>query len=162
MEHQLLDALCECMTYFLCAEGTYIIHDHEGDPVKVMLFIVHRKLESSTKDGGRMGFFNSIILNPDDFCGEELVTWALLPSLGDSYPSSTRTMKTITELEAFSLQADDLNEVCGQHIQDDAFQAPEAHILVLLAPEENMGSLSHPVSMEAVPKSTEDGRKRHE
>lgn len=49
------------------------------------VFVVHGKLESSTKDGGRMGFFNSIILNPDDFCGEGLVTWALLPSLGDSY-----------------------------------------------------------------------------
>lgn len=111
MDHQLLDALCERMTYFLCAEDTYIIH--EGDPVKVMLFIVRGKLESSTTDGGRMGFFNSIILNPDDFCGEELVTWALLPSSGDSYPSSTRTIKTITELEAFSLQADDLKFVAN-------------------------------------------------
>ncbi|WVZ94332.1 hypothetical protein U9M48_040236 [Paspalum notatum var. saurae] len=111
MDSQLLDALCEHMTYFLRAEGTYIIH--EGDPVKVMLFIVRGKLESSTTDGGRMHFFNSIILNPGDFCGEELLTWALLPSSADSYPSSTRTIKTITEFEAFSLQADDLKFVAS-------------------------------------------------
>lgn len=59
MDHQLLDAICERMTYFLRTEGTYITR--EGDPVKVMLFIIRGKLESSTTDGGRTGFFNSII-----------------------------------------------------------------------------------------------------
>uniref|UniRef100_A0A0E0EJK5 Cyclic nucleotide-binding domain-containing protein n=1 Tax=Oryza meridionalis TaxID=40149 RepID=A0A0E0EJK5_9ORYZ len=111
MDHQLLDAICERMTYFLRTEGTYITR--EGDPVKVMLFIIRGKLESSTTDGGRTGFFNSIILKPGDFCGEELLTWALLPSSRDSYPSSTRTVKTITELEAFSLQADDIKCVAS-------------------------------------------------
>uniref|UniRef100_A0A0D3GY15 Cyclic nucleotide-binding domain-containing protein n=1 Tax=Oryza barthii TaxID=65489 RepID=A0A0D3GY15_9ORYZ len=110
MDHQLLDAICERMTYFLRTEGTYITR--EGDPVKVMLFIIRGKLESSTTDGGRTGF-NSIILKPGDFCGEELLTWALLPSSRDSYPSSTRTVKTITELEAFSLQADDIKCVAS-------------------------------------------------
>ncbi|BAT04571.1 protein CNGC15b [Oryza sativa Japonica Group] len=111
MDHQLLDAICERMTYFLRTEGTYITR--EGDPVKVMLFIIRGKLESSTTDGGRTGFFNSIILKPGDFCGEELLTWALLPSSRDSYPSSTRTVKTIAELEAFSLQADDIKCVAS-------------------------------------------------
>lgn len=111
MDHQLLDAICERMTYFLRTEGTYITR--EGDPVKVMLFIIRGKLESSTTDCGRTGFFNSIILKPGDFCGEELLTWALLPSSRDSYPSSTRTVKTFTELEAFSLQADDIKCVAS-------------------------------------------------
>lgn len=111
MDHQLLDAICERMTYFLRTEGTYITR--EGDPVKVMLFIIRGKLESSTTDCGRTGFFNSIILKPGDFCGEELLTWALLPSSRDSYPSSTRTVKTITELEAFSLQANDIKCVAS-------------------------------------------------
>ncbi|CAO2163829.1 unnamed protein product [Urochloa humidicola] len=109
MDQQLLDSICERMTYFLGTEGTYIIR--EGDPVKVMTFIFRGKLESCTTDGGRTGFFNSIILQPGDFCGDELLTWALLPSSGDSYPSSTRTVRTITEFEAFSLQADDLKFV---------------------------------------------------
>ena len=94
MDHQLLDAICEHMNYLLCTEGTYIIC--EGEPVKVMTFIFRGKLESCTTDGGRTDFFNSIILKPGDFCGEELLTWALLPSSGDSYPLSTRTVRTIT------------------------------------------------------------------
>jgi len=111
MDHQLLDAICEHMNYLLCTEGTYIIR--EGEPVKVMTFIFRGKLESCTTDGGRTDFFNSIILKPGDFCGEELLTWALLPSSGDSYPLSTRTVRTITEFEAFSLQADDLKFVAS-------------------------------------------------
>ncbi|XP_062195712.1 probable cyclic nucleotide-gated ion channel 14 [Phragmites australis] len=111
MDQQLLNAICERMTYFLRTEGTYIIR--EGDPVKVMLFIIRGKLESSTTDGGRTGFFNSIILKPGDFCGEELLTWALLPRSSESYPSSTRTVRTIAEFEAFSLQADDIKFVAS-------------------------------------------------
>jgi cyclic nucleotide gated channel, plant len=111
MDQQLLDAICERMTYFLRTEGTYIIR--EGDPVKVMLFIVRGNLESSTTDGGKIDFFNSVILKPGDFCGEELLTWALLPSSSNSYPSSTRTIRTISEFEAFSLQAIDLKFVAG-------------------------------------------------
>lgn len=79
----------------------------------MMTFIFRGKLESCTTDGGRTDFFNSIILKPGDFCGEELLTWALLPSSGDSYPSSTRTVRTITEFEAFSLQADELKFVAS-------------------------------------------------
>ncbi|PVH36516.1 hypothetical protein PAHAL_6G090700 [Panicum hallii] len=90
MDHQLLDAICERMNYLLCSEGTYIIR--KGEPVKVMTFVFRGKLESCTTDGGRTDFFNSIILKPGDFCGEELLTWALLPSSGDCYPLSTRTM----------------------------------------------------------------------
>ncbi|TVU42158.1 hypothetical protein EJB05_08550, partial [Eragrostis curvula] len=111
MDHKLLDAICDRMTYLLGTEGTYIIR--EGDPVKAMLFIIRGKLESSTTDGGRVDFFNSVILKPGDFCGEELLTWALLPSSSNSYPSSTRTIRTISEFEAFSLQADDLKFVAS-------------------------------------------------
>ncbi|KAF8654947.1 hypothetical protein HU200_061379 [Digitaria exilis] len=113
MDHQLLDAICERMNYFLCTEGTYIIR--EGDPLKVMTFIFRGQLESCTTDGGRVDFFNSIILKPGDFCGEELLTWALLPSSVDRYPLSTRTVRTITEFEGFSLQADDLKFVASTY-----------------------------------------------
>jgi cyclic nucleotide gated channel len=46
-----------------------------------MRFIFREKLESCTTDGGRTDFFNSIILKPGDFCGKEILTWALLPAL---------------------------------------------------------------------------------
>ena len=112
MDDQLLDAICERLVSSLSTEGTCIFQ--EGDPVDEMLFIIRGTLESSTTDGGRYGFFNSIILRPGDFCGEELLTWALSPNLAVTLPSSTRTVKALTEVEAFALQAEDLKFVASQ------------------------------------------------
>ncbi|KAG8070428.1 hypothetical protein GUJ93_ZPchr0006g42261 [Zizania palustris] len=39
-----------------------------------------------------------------DFCGEELLTWALDPTSASNLPSSTRTVKTLSEVEAFALR----------------------------------------------------------
>lgn len=112
MDDQLLDAICECLVSSLSTEGTYIFR--EGDPVDEMVFIIRGQLESSTTNGGRSGFFNSITLRPGDFCGEELLTWALMPNPSSNLPSSTRTVKALTEVEAFALQAEDLKSVAGQ------------------------------------------------
>ncbi|KAI3524726.1 hypothetical protein L1887_03389 [Cichorium endivia] len=78
-----------------------------------MLFIIRGQLESSTIDGERSRFFNSITLQPGDFCGEELLTWALLPN-PTSYLSSTRSVRTLTEVEGFALRAEDLKFVANQ------------------------------------------------
>lgn len=110
MDHQLLDAICERLKSSLNTQGTFIVR--EGDPVTEMLFIIRGKLESSTTNGGRSGFFNSITLGPGDFCGEELLAWALLPK--STLPSSTRTVKAVVEVEAFTLQAEDLKFVANQ------------------------------------------------
>ncbi|KAA0038748.1 putative cyclic nucleotide-gated ion channel 14 isoform X1 [Cucumis melo var. makuwa] len=112
MDDQLLDAICERLASSLCTQRTYIVR--EGDPVTEMLFIIRGMLESSTTDGGRLGFFNSITLRPGDFCGEELLAWALLPKSSISLPSSTRTVRAITEVEAFALRAEDLKFVANQ------------------------------------------------
>ncbi|XXG58366.1 hypothetical protein AAC387_Pa04g0690 [Persea americana] len=112
MDDRLLDAICERLVSSLSTEGTYIIR--EGDPLTEMLFIIRGKLESSTTDGGRTGFFNSTTLGPGDFCGEELLTWALLPKSTLNLPSSTRTLRAIIEVEAFALQAADLKFVANQ------------------------------------------------
>ncbi|KGN60179.1 probable cyclic nucleotide-gated ion channel 14 isoform X1 [Cucumis sativus] len=112
MDGQLLDAICERLASSLCTQRTYIVR--EGDPVTEMLFIIRGMLESSTTDGGRLGFFNSITLRPGDFCGEELLAWALLPKSSISLPSSTRTVRAITEVEAFALRAEDLKFVANQ------------------------------------------------
>ncbi|KAK3037888.1 hypothetical protein RJ639_032118 [Escallonia herrerae] len=69
MDDQLLDAICERLVSSLSTEGTYIVR--EGDPVSEMLFVIRGRLESSTTNGGRTGFFNSIIMRPGHFCGEE-------------------------------------------------------------------------------------------
>ncbi|KAH9304068.1 hypothetical protein KI387_008472, partial [Taxus chinensis] len=112
MDDQLIDAICERLTPSLSTEGTYIVR--EGDPVNEMLFIIRGYLDSATTNGGRTGFFNSITLGPGDFCGEELLTWALLPKSSLNLPSSTRTVKALVEVEAFALQAEDLKFVANQ------------------------------------------------
>ncbi|KAE8723956.1 putative methyltransferase PMT14 [Hibiscus syriacus] len=81
-----------------CPPDMFLVR--EGDPVREMLFIIRGEVESSTTNGGRIGFYNSITLGPGDFCGEELLTWALIPN-SDSFlnlPLSTRTVKSITEI----------------------------------------------------------------
>ncbi|XP_059636171.1 cyclic nucleotide-gated ion channel 17-like isoform X2 [Cornus florida] len=112
MDDQLLDAICERLVSSLSTEGTYIVR--EGDPVTEMLFIIRGRLESSTTNGGRTGFFNSITLRPGDFCGEELLAWALLPRSTVNLPSSTRTVRALVEVEAFALRAEDLKFVANQ------------------------------------------------
>ncbi|KAL6876340.1 hypothetical protein ACP4OV_012912 [Aristida adscensionis] len=112
MDDQLLDALCDRLKPVLYTEGSCVIR--EGDPVNEMLFIMRGNLMSMTTNGGRTGFFNSNILNGGDFCGEELLTWALDPTSASSLPSSTRTVKTISEVEAFALRAEDLKFVATQ------------------------------------------------
>ena len=109
MDERLLDAICERLKPCLFTENTYIVR--EGDPVDEMLFIIRGRLESVTTDGGRSGFFNRGFLKEADFCGEELLTWALDPKSGSNLPSSTRTVKALMEVEAFALTADELKFV---------------------------------------------------
>ncbi|KAK4750540.1 hypothetical protein SAY87_004022 [Trapa incisa] len=112
MDGLLLDAICGRLVSSLSTQGTYVMQ--EGDPVNEMLFIIRGRLESSTTDGGRLGFFNSITLRPGDFCGEELLTWALMPNPSLNLPLSTRTVRALSEVEAFALGAEDLKYVANQ------------------------------------------------
>ncbi|KAL6637509.1 hypothetical protein ACP70R_025081 [Stipagrostis hirtigluma subsp. patula] len=112
MDERLLDAICERLKPSLCTERTYIIR--EGDPVDQMVFIIRGSLESVTTDGGRTGFYNRTLLEEGDFCGEELLTWALDPKAGVCLPSSTRTVRALSEVEAFALRADELKFVASQ------------------------------------------------
>ncbi|KAM7254058.1 hypothetical protein ACFE04_031740 [Oxalis oulophora] len=112
MDERLLDAICERLKPSLYTENTYIVR--EGDPVNEMIFIIRGRLESVTTDGGRSGFFNRGLLKEADFCGEELLTWALDPKSAANLPSSTRTVRALTEVEAFALEAEELKFVASQ------------------------------------------------
>ncbi|XP_065848759.1 probable cyclic nucleotide-gated ion channel 5 isoform X2 [Euphorbia lathyris] len=112
MDERLLDAICERLKPCLFTDNTYIVR--EGDPVDEMLFIIRGRLESVTTDGGRSGFFNRSFLKEGDFCGEELLTWALDPKSGANLPSSTRTVRALKEVEAFALIAEELKFVASQ------------------------------------------------
>ncbi|THG22045.1 hypothetical protein TEA_020817 [Camellia sinensis var. sinensis] len=95
----------------LYTEGTFLVR--EGDPVREMLFIIRGHLDSYTTNGGQRGFFNSSRIGPGNFCGEELLTWAL-DGPRSVLPSSTRTVKAISETEAFALTSEDLKFVALQ------------------------------------------------
>ncbi|PON98025.1 Voltage dependent potassium channel [Trema orientale] len=112
MDDRLLDALCDRLKPALYTEESYIVR--EGDPVDEMLFIMRGVLASVTTNGGRTGFFNSVYLKAGDFCGEELLTWALDPNSSSNAPTSTRIVRALTEVEAFALMADDLKFVASQ------------------------------------------------
>lgn len=112
MDEQLLDALCDRLKPALFTENSFIIR--EGDPVSEMLFLMRGTLLTMTTNGGRTGFFNSASLKAGDFCGEELLTWALDPHSSTTLPSSTRTVKAVIDVEAFALTADDLKFVAAQ------------------------------------------------
>ncbi|OIT04668.1 PREDICTED: cyclic nucleotide-gated ion channel 1 [Nicotiana attenuata] len=112
MDEQLLDALCDRLRPVLYTENSFIVR--EGDPVDEMLFIMRGKLLTVTTNGGRTGFFNADYLKAGDFCGEELLTWALDPHLSNNLPISTRTVQALSEVEAFALVADDLKFVASQ------------------------------------------------
>ncbi|KAL9304111.1 hypothetical protein ACSQ67_021374 [Phaseolus vulgaris] len=106
MDNQLLDALCDKLKPVLYTEKSHIVR--EGDPVDEMLFIMRGTLATATTNGGRTGFFNSSEIKAGDFCGEELLTWALDPNYSSNLPISTRTVETISEVEAFALMPEDL------------------------------------------------------
>ncbi|KAI5078325.1 hypothetical protein GOP47_0005996 [Adiantum capillus-veneris] len=112
MDKRLLDAVCDRLKPILCTKDTLIMA--EGDPVNEMLFIIRGILDSATTNGGRTGFFNQIKLGPGQFCGEELLTWVLDPKPSSNLPTSTRTIRAESEVEAFALTAEDLKFVAKQ------------------------------------------------
>lgn len=112
MDDSLLDAMCERLKPALCTEGTVILR--EGDPVNEMFFVIRGQLESMTHNGAQSGLFNYVVLGVGDFCGDELLTWALDPKPQNHLPVSTHTVKALKEVEAFSLSADDLKFVASQ------------------------------------------------
>ncbi|KAL7003584.1 Cyclic nucleotide-gated ion channel 1 [Sarracenia purpurea var. burkii] len=112
MDEQLLDAMCDRLKPVLYTTDSFIVR--EGDPVDEMLFIMRGKLLTVTTNGGRTGFLNSDYLKAGDFCGEELLTWALDPHSSSNLPISTRTVQALSEVEAFALMADDLKFVASQ------------------------------------------------
>ncbi|KAF8692898.1 hypothetical protein HU200_039256 [Digitaria exilis] len=114
MDERMLEAICERLRPALYTRGTRLVR--ELDPVDSMLFIIRGYLDSYTTQGGRPGFFNSCRIGAGEFCGEELLTWALdpRPAAASRLPLSTRTVRAVSEVEAFALVADDLRFVASR------------------------------------------------
>lgn len=136
MDEQLLDAMCARLKPVLYTQSCIV---WEGDPVDEMLFIMRGKLLTMTTNGGRTGFFNSDFLMAGDFCGEELLTWALDPHSSTNLPISTRTAQSLIEVEAFAFESNDLKFVASQY--QTSQQAGTSDFQILLTAVENLGSL---------------------
>ncbi|WOK96133.1 hypothetical protein Cni_G04840 [Canna indica] len=113
MDYPILDAVCEKLRQKVYIRGSDIFY--YGGPVEKMVFVVRGKLESIEADG------NVAPLCEGDVCGEELLTWYLEHSsikreggkirFPGSRLFSTRTVRCLTNVEAFALRAADLEEV---------------------------------------------------
>lgn len=101
---QILSEMCDRLKQVLYTAESYI--QQEGDPVSEMFFITQGQLLSmKTTNRKRTGVY----LTAGDFLGEELFMWALeTQSSSDNLPISTRTVRTLTEVEGLALMADDL------------------------------------------------------
>ncbi|KAL0284926.1 UNVERIFIED_CONTAM: putative cyclic nucleotide-gated ion channel 10 [Sesamum angustifolium] len=115
MDEQLLDAICSCLKPILYTDKSFIYR--EGDPVDEMLFIMKGNILTTTTNGGGTSLFNSVYLTAGDFCGEDLLIWALDPNSSSSLPISTRTVQAVKDIEAFCLMPDDLKRVMCQFIR---------------------------------------------
>ena len=110
-DDSLLDAMCDRLKRVLYTAGNYIVR--EGDLIEEILFIVRGRLESVSTNGGRSGFFIRNYHKDGDFFEEELLPWSLEAS--SSHLISTRTVKALTDVEAFSLTAHDLKSLLSYH-----------------------------------------------
>ncbi|VAI61290.1 unnamed protein product [Triticum turgidum subsp. durum] len=116
MDWPILDAICDKLRQNLYISGSDILY--QGGPVDKMIFIVRGKLESISADGSRAP------LQDGDVCGEELLTWYLEHSSTNKDGGRSRfhgmrlvairTVRCLTNVEAFVLRASDLEQVTGQ------------------------------------------------
>ncbi|KAF8014594.1 hypothetical protein BT93_H0420 [Corymbia citriodora subsp. variegata] len=112
MEDHITDAICEKLRQKTYIKGSKILHP--GSLVEKMIFIVRGKIESRGEDGVTS-------LCEGDFCGEELLAWCLECSSVNKDGRkirppgnrllSNRTVTCMTNVEAFALRAEDLEEV---------------------------------------------------
>ncbi|TXG71369.1 hypothetical protein EZV62_006304 [Acer yangbiense] len=117
---QLLEELCDCVKPVSYAQNTEIVQ--KGSSIDQMLFLVQGKLQTSltSVDTGSTAnpprFKISIErLEEGGFCGKELVDWFQVDLYPSNLPISTRTIQTITKVDAFALMSYDLQNVFIKH-----------------------------------------------
>ncbi|KAJ6868353.1 hypothetical protein NC651_033427 [Populus alba x Populus x berolinensis] len=113
MDEHVLDAVCEKLKQKIYIKGSEVFC--VGGLVEKMVFIVRGKLESIGHDGTVVAF------SEGNVCGEELLTWFLEHSsvskdgrkikISGQRLISSRTVRCLTNVEAFSLSAADLEQV---------------------------------------------------
>ncbi|GAY45529.1 hypothetical protein CUMW_090170 [Citrus unshiu] len=113
-----LEELCDCLKPVFFIERTRIIR--VGDPIDEMLFVLNGKLWTDSYDFMNVTTTASMLihrrsrenlLEDGDFCGQELIAWSQNESSSPHLPISTRTIQALTNVEAFTLMADDLKRL---------------------------------------------------
>ncbi|KAJ0264322.1 cyclic nucleotide-gated ion channel 20 [Hirschfeldia incana] len=113
MDESILDAIRERLKQRTYISSSMVLH--RGGLVEKMVFIVRGEMESIGEDG------SVLPLSEGDVCGEELLTWCLerssvnpdgtrikMPTKG---LVSNRSVRCVTNVEAFSLSVADLEDV---------------------------------------------------
>ncbi|XP_015966822.1 probable cyclic nucleotide-gated ion channel 20, chloroplastic isoform X2 [Arachis duranensis] len=126
MDEPILDAICERLRQKTYIKGSIVLYS--GGLVEKIVFIVRGKLESIGEDG-------NVSLSEGDACGEELLTWCLEHTSANrdgkkvKIPRqrlvSNRTVTCLTNVEAFSLTAADLEEVTSLYAR--FLRSPRVH-----------------------------------
>ncbi|CAI5486839.1 unnamed protein product [Closterium sp. Naga37s-1] len=100
-----LDAICERLKPLILIHGTEIVR--QGEPVCMMLFLIRGTIRSTHTMSH--GSSSSCLIRDGYFCGEELLSWGLGHSPDtNQLPSATATLTTVTAVEGFVLEAEDL------------------------------------------------------
>lgn len=113
LDEPIIDAICERLRQKTYIAGSKVLY--RGGLVDKMVFIIRGKMESIGEDG------NVASLSEGDACGEELLTWCLEHSsinrdgkkvrIPGHRLLSNRLVRCLTNVEAFTLRASDLEEV---------------------------------------------------
>lgn len=85
----------------------------EGEPVTKMYFVSRGHLESSYRLNDND--YSLCVLGPGNFCGDELLSWALRQPHIETFPPSTATLKSLDVTEVFFLHASDLKYVTDHY-----------------------------------------------
>ncbi|KAK9178948.1 hypothetical protein WN943_028142 [Citrus x changshan-huyou] len=108
MDEQRMNAILDHFKLVPYAQGMFLVQ--EGIPVNKLQLIV---------GGDILSWSSTSVFTPRndrEFCGEELVSWAVDQQSDSStvFPRSTRTVEAVTQVDAFSIEAGDLKEFVNQ------------------------------------------------
>ncbi|KAL6290826.1 hypothetical protein ACE6H2_008336 [Prunus campanulata] len=103
MDEQVLKAICQHLKPMKYTEDKLILR--EGEPLKMMLFIVEGHVAIEKKGGS--------ILNQGarELYGEKLLAWPFSTSFPKTLPTATESARAIGDVEALILMADDMKGV---------------------------------------------------
>ncbi|CAL9007917.1 unnamed protein product [Prunus brigantina] len=103
MDEQVLKAICQHLKPMKYTEDNLILR--EGEPLKMMLFIVEGHVAIEKKGGS--------ILNQGarELYGEKLLAWPFSTSFPKKLPTATESARAIGDVEALILMADDMKGV---------------------------------------------------